>query len=452
MDSALNINAFGSLGVLSVLYKFYPYYKDNLDKKNNDLLTWVLCVSLAGFLLVLSFGLIFEPFVIRKFGKGSPLFLQYYYWIFPFGLGLLLFTTVEAFSTVLKKTIVPSFLRETMFRLIITVFILLYYFHLITFHTFIILFSSSYLIIFLLLVVYLIMQGDFHLTFTISRVTKKFFKKMVLMQAMLFSGVLIATLKVTIDGFLIASLINLSALSVYTLAQYAGTLVQVPQRSLLSISIGPLAQAWKDKDYKEINRIYSRSSINLLIMSLFIYGNILLNTEATIKTIGIGPEYLAGINVMIIIGLSWVIDSGTGVNNMVIGTSNFWRFEFFSGIIMLCIIIPINYYFTKYLGLVGPAYAALVSTIISNIIRWEFLRRKFNMQPFTIKTLYALLLAATAIAIAYFAGIALTGWIAIFTRVIIFSVLMIGGVFLLQLTPDATQLWDKWKHKIPLAK
>src|SRR5215213_1739801 len=42
---------FAGFGVSSVIYKFYPYYKDNLPKEKNDLLTVGLLVSLVGFIL-----------------------------------------------------------------------------------------------------------------------------------------------------------------------------------------------------------------------------------------------------------------------------------------------------------------------------------------------------------------------------------------------------------------
>ena len=37
--------AVGSFGVGSMMYKFYPYYKDNLDRKDNDLLALALRAS-----------------------------------------------------------------------------------------------------------------------------------------------------------------------------------------------------------------------------------------------------------------------------------------------------------------------------------------------------------------------------------------------------------------------
>ena len=32
--------SFANLGMPSYIFKFYPYYEDNLDKKRNDILTW----------------------------------------------------------------------------------------------------------------------------------------------------------------------------------------------------------------------------------------------------------------------------------------------------------------------------------------------------------------------------------------------------------------------------
>ncbi|MFX8766575.1 hypothetical protein ABTM49_20510, partial [Acinetobacter baumannii] len=70
---------------------------------------------------------------------------------------------------------------------------------------------------------------------------------------------------------------SLAAVGVFTLAQYVANIIQVPQRSIQSVSVGVLSRAWKDKNMKEIFRIYQRSCINLLIFSLFIFGNVWLN-------------------------------------------------------------------------------------------------------------------------------------------------------------------------------
>src|SRR5688572_6131568 len=58
--------SFASFGLASVIYKFYPYYKDNLQKHQNDLLTLCLGLALIGFILTMTAGMIFEPLIIRK--------------------------------------------------------------------------------------------------------------------------------------------------------------------------------------------------------------------------------------------------------------------------------------------------------------------------------------------------------------------------------------------------
>ncbi|MFP5040977.1 lipopolysaccharide biosynthesis protein [Parasediminibacterium sp. JCM 36343] len=447
-DFGQNICAFASLGSISVIYKFYPYYKDNLPAKEIDLITWVFCACLVGFFIILGLGFVFENFMIRKFSKGGQLFLDYYFWVFPFGFGLLMFSILEAFSTVLQKTVVPNFLKETVLRIITSVLIALYYLKVIDFHWFIYLFSFLYLAIFLMLLVYIVRNKQFSACFSISRVTKKFWKKMVWMQALMFSGAVISVLGQTVDGIFIGGLVNLSAAGIFTLAQYLANLVQVPQRSLQAISIGALTQAWKDKNVKEVNRIYTRSCINMLLASLFIYGNVVLNASDAIIAFNLKTSYLAGIDAMIILGLVRIIDAGTGVNGMVIITSAHWRFDFYSGLIMILLILPTNYFLIKSFGIIGSAYAQLISFCVYNYIRFEFIRRKFNMQPFDMKTVATLLLTAGGFAIAYWAGSLFHNlWIAIIAKAILFSSIMIAGVFTFRLTPDAHQLLDTWRGK-----
>ena len=451
-DFSTNIYAFASLGAISVIYKFYPYYKDNVPDRENDLVTWVLCASLIGFLLVLGAGIIFQPFMIKNFSKGSQLFLDYYFWIFPFGLGLLLFTVLESLAWVMQKTVLTNFLKETVLRILTSALIALYYFKLVSYSGFIYLFSGLYLAIFLILLIYIVQQKKFYLTFKLSRVTKKFWKKMVWMQGLMFSGVIINALGQTVDGVMIGSLQGLKLVGIFTLAQYMANLVQIPQRSLQAISVGVLSQAWKDKNLTEVNRVYTRSCINMLLASLFIYGNVVLNAAGTIHAFNLKPSLLAGIDVMIILGIVRIIDAGTGVNGMVILTSSHWRFDFFSGLILVVLILPTNYFLIKEFGIIGSAYAQLISMSVYNYIRFEFIRRKFKMQPFDGKTVLTILLTAASFGIAYWIGSYFERWEAIIVKFIIFSGLMTTGIFSFRLSPDAHQLWDKVKLRFSKAE
>jgi O-antigen/teichoic acid export membrane protein len=58
--------SFANLGMQAYIYKFYPYYSDNLPVKKNDMITWALLTSLVGFVLVMINGYIFKSLVIRN--------------------------------------------------------------------------------------------------------------------------------------------------------------------------------------------------------------------------------------------------------------------------------------------------------------------------------------------------------------------------------------------------
>lgn len=440
--------AVASLGTITVIYKFYPYYKDNLSAKENDLATWILVTVLAGFCLVIIGGLIFEPLIIRKFSGRSPLFTDYYKWVFPFGLGLLLFTIFEAFSNNARKTIYPAFLRETGFRLITTILIAFYLFKLIGFDLFIKLFAFSFLITAALLAFSLAKNGHLHLHFKVSRVTKKFKTKMMTLGGFVFSGQVIFILSQVMDSIFIASLMGLVPTGIFALSSYIANLIQIPQRSMISITLPIISQAWKDKNMQEINRIYQRSSINLLLAALFIFGGIWLNVEEAFRLLDIQSAYSTGLSVVFILGISRIIDAGTGINSQIIMTSTQWRFEFLTGVLLLSISLPLNYILIKKFGIEGSAYANLVAFAIYNGIRYTFLWKRYKLQPFSFKTILALITGVVAYFISYYLFKEMTGWIGIIIRSSLFTLIFFTGIFALQLTPDAMQLVDVVRKRL----
>lgn len=447
-DVAQNFYVFASLGVIPIIYKFYPYYKNRVSDAKNDLLTWALASSLIGFLLVLLLGIFFEPLVVRKFSERSLLIVEYYYYIFPFAFGMLLFSIFEGYCWALQKTIVPNFLKETALRLVTTIFILLFYFKYISYHAFIVLFASLFGIITIVLIGYLLYLKKLHLTFKKSEVTKKLQQKMLQMQSLVFGGMIIQVVGQTMDSIFIAGLKGLAFAGVYTLANYAANFIQVPQRSMQSIATGILAQAWKEKNYTEINRIYQRSSINMLVMSLFIFGFLLLNVQELFSVLSIQNDYAAAINLIIILGLVRVIDAGTGVNGTIIATSTFWKFDFFTGIILLAIRLPLAYYLIKQMGIIGAAYSELISLTIYNSIRFQFLKTKFNLQPFTHTTWQAITIFIIAFFSTNYIGSLTQGWYGIILKSLLFSIQIITFILILNITPDAKQLLNNLREKI----
>ena len=210
--------AFANMGMMGAISKFYPYYEDNLEKKKNDLITWALMVNVVGFVRVVFAGILFKDLVIRKFGEHSPEFVQYYFWVFPFGFSITIYSLLEAFTYNIRKSIVTNFLREVMFRVLTSILILCFSFRLIhSFDTLIKLYSFSYGVIAIMLAGYLVYKKELYLVAGISRVTKKFYKKILSLATLIYLYGIIFMIAQFIDAIIIMSLKGMAALGIFSL-------------------------------------------------------------------------------------------------------------------------------------------------------------------------------------------------------------------------------------------
>ncbi len=448
---ALLMNSLGTLAMPSYIYKFFPYYKDNLKPKQNDMLSWALLIGVIGFSLVMIAGVALKELVIQKFGTNSPLLITYYYWVFPFGLGLTIYSILEAYTWGLGKPVVSNFFREVQWRLFTTILIVLFLTNTITdFDLFIKLFAMTYPGIAIGLFIYLLVTKKIHFTFKLSKVTRRFGKKILMLCTFFYGAALLQALSKVFDSFVIASKLDdgLGKAGIFALATVMTSIIQAPQRGIVSVSMPHLSRAWKEKNMGLLQKVYQRSSINQLIFACGIFLLIWLNFTDALLTFGLKPEYLAAGPVFFILGLSVIIDMGTGVNGQIIATSVFWRFELISGIILIIIVLPLTYYLTINYGIVGPAYATLVSLTVYNIIRIIFLWKKFKLFPLTIQSLYTILLAAACYGICYFAFRDMSGLVGMTVRSLSFIILYAIGTVYMKLTPDIQPVMQSVKKRM----
>jgi O-antigen/teichoic acid export membrane protein len=444
--------AFSTLGVTSYLFKFFPYYEDNLDSKKNDLLGIALLVALGGFLLTCSGAFLLEPLIVRKFSANSMLFVEYFYWSIPMAFLILLYNILESYSYGFGKGVLTSLLKETILRLYTFCIIILKVFGYINFKTFITLFSLQYAIIVLILGIHLYQKDQLWLSFNISRVTKKFRKKIFAIMALTFVVVIVGVLRQSIDGLVLAAKQNLGKVGIFGLATYMVSILQAPFRSMIAVTIPILSRAWKDKDQNEINRIYKRSSINLLSFSLLIFFCIWLNFTDGINFLGINPDYLEGKWVFFLLGMVTIIEMGTGVNAQIIGTSVFWRFELWTSLLLTSLIIPLSYFLTVKYGILGPAIANLISFSIYNTVRVLFLWKKFHIHPFSIKTFEVITIALLAYGSSYFIFFNQSGILAITGRIFLFLAIYTIGIYQRKVTPDLIPVINQLKKRLRLSK
>jgi O-antigen/teichoic acid export membrane protein len=385
IDAGLTLATLCTLGCIPIIYKFFPFYKSYLTPKKNDLPFVTLIVCLIGFLVMCSIGYISKDVIVRKFSERSPLFVKYSYLVYPFAFFMLLFMWLESFSWSFKKGVISNILKETVSRVVFTVLLLLLGFEIISTHRFTQLFSLLYFIPAIILFFILRKIGDFKLIPKISTVTFRLKDKMLSFGLFVFGAQFLNLLSRTADTFILSakSSRGLSDAAVFTIATYVVTLMEIPQRSITSISIPVLAEAWKNKDLKSISNIYKKSVSNLLVIGLLMFSVIWLN----IHNLGayLGKDFTGIESIVLFMGIGKLIDLGTGANSQIIGTSSFWKVDFTTNVIYTLIALPLNYILIDRLGLMGAAYSTLIALTFFNAMRFGFLWYKFGLQPYSLK-------------------------------------------------------------------
>ena len=82
-----------------------------------------------------------------------------------------------------------------------------------------------------------------------------------------------------VDMMMIGKFIGYKEVAFYTVAFFIGNVIRVPARAIGSIATPLLAKAWERNDIDQIRSIYSKSSINQLIIGGLMFLGIWLNID-----------------------------------------------------------------------------------------------------------------------------------------------------------------------------
>lgn len=128
-------------------------------------------------------------------------------------------------------------------------------------------------------------------------------------------------------------------------------------------------------------------------------GLIVLNIQNVITILG--ETYRPMAEVVLILGFSKLIDLGTGLNSHLLLSSKHWKIEFVTNVFLVLMAGVFNYLLVRKYGIVGSAWATLIAFTVYNTVRFLLIWKLFKMQPFTVKNLWAILFAISAIILAW---------------------------------------------------
>lgn len=382
---------FGSIGIPSIISRFFPFFK-TADKTHNGFLIRVILFSAAGFIGFTLLFLLFRPLVFKYYVIKSALLTQYFNYIVLLALFILAFNVFESLARVIYHNVLSTFLREVVIKVLTCIAIILFARKLIDLEQFIIIYLSINALIAIILLIQLHLSRQFVISLKLSHVgisNKEFLRYGFYT---LLTGTTFALLQ-KIDIIMLSNYQSLSIVGVYSTFFTIASVIAVPARALSRTSYQIVAESWKDNNTDHILKIYKTTSIVQLIIGSLLYIGILINQENLLAFIK-NPEFSTHFNFFIILGLAFLVDITGGLNAHIIMSSHKYRVISVTVIACLITCILLNYFLIPLFGGAGAAWAFLLSMFIFNLINSVYIKIRFGMQPFNKRHLFVIVIAA----------------------------------------------------------
>jgi O-antigen/teichoic acid export membrane protein len=245
---------------------------------------------------------------------------------------------------------------------------------------------------------------------------------------------------------------GLSTTAIFDINSRMAIMISIPRNVIAAIAAPILAQAWNRNDRENIQDIYQKSSLNLLLIGCVLFLLIWCNLDFIYTIIPRHEIYEAGRWVVLMVGLSKIIDMGTGLNSEVLINSKYYRYDLIFYIILAVGLVVGNLILIPIYSYNGAALASLLALAGYNVLKFGFIWWKLDLQPFDVRSLGILIVSVliylVVSQIPVIEGSPLIAWL---LNVGIRSA-AIGGLFILavtkfKLSPDISELVTNWFKK-----
>jgi O-antigen/teichoic acid export membrane protein len=391
---ATYIGIFGFNFTLLILGQKYPPG----HKARGTFLTLTSVIPFIFCLLVCISFYFFEPLIYKIYKQPDAEVMHQYFFLFPL-LTMLsaLNAWMEGYLLALHKTALQNLAREILARVVYIALIILFGFHVISFHQFIWWYVILYLVPFLYLLFIAMRNPGF--TFGYK---KDIFSGEEIKEIFRFSGYHMLTvastvLLVQIDAFLLGPLDSLEAVGIYSIATLAISMMRNPTRVIGAAATPAFSKSYNNGAFDELKDLFARSAINMQIIGIGLFVLVYLNINnineiLTFLKGGYGQVKL----LILILMIGQLFDMITGLNFELIGVTKYYKFNFWIAIMLFGIVFILNFFLIKWIGMYGAAWATSIGMVVFNIAKTYFLWKKMDMQPFTKASFYIFGAAAIA--------------------------------------------------------
>lgn len=437
-----------NLGMKSIIIRYFPYFKNMKGSKYN-LLFLSFVIPLAGFLGFTVLFFLFQNEMIYYFQdvrEQSDLFAQYYLYLLPLVLFVLFFEVLNNYLRALQDSVTGSFINEVVVRVVLIGLLAIYFFGWIDFSQFMIFFVLTYGLQPTYLIYYLYKHGELSFSIPFRKGKRRFARMLSVYGFYSLLGGLSSLLIGNIDILMLSAMTDLGNTAVYFVAFSVGSIIAVPQRAIVKIAFPILADFIKSRQFDRVESLYKRTSLNLIIAGSLILVGVWANMHNLMDLLP--SEYHGGEWVIIIIGFAKLFNMATGINGGIISNSKYYRFDFYSRLLLVALTILTNYLLIPPYGILGAAVATAISIFVYNFVKFVYVWIIFDMQPFRWNALFVLLIAAACLLLSLQVPQIINLWVDIPLRSLVIAALFTASILLFNLSPDVKNLLQESLKRI----
>lgn len=429
------LSAFVNLGMPDTLIKFFSNYKTREEQRK--LLGLALVTPLFTGGLVTVFSIIFYEFVQNYFAK-SPEMKPFVWLIFIISITEAYFNIFFNWGRIKFKSVFGNFMREVFHRLLITVLLIFVYYNFISPESFIYSIAGIYTIRMLVMMAYAfyLLPPDIQIRLpeNFSRVLKY---SVLILIAGLASNVLLELDKTMIPHFM-----SVGNVSVYAIAVFIVTVIEVPVKAMRQITHPLTAKLLNDRKWDELKVLYEKSSVTLYAVSGFLFALIIANVNQFYEFLS--PEYHIATGIVVILGLIKLSRNLLGIGGSILKNSDYYRLLLICAGITVILAVVLNYLMIPRWGLYGAAIASLIAYFAYDILKVWFVYKKFKMHPFTQKTWTLSLFILVFCILFYFLNFSDNAFWGIAVKSIIMLVMYVFAIYYFNFSDDLTALLQKY--------
>ncbi len=380
-------------GVHSTLIKFFTSYHTRGEQ--DRLLNFVLIVPAISSIIIGAAGLIGYDLLLNYFEGENDLVQPYVWLIFLIALATSYFEVFFSWSKIYYKSVFGNLMKEVFHRFCISILLFAFYFKWISIEVFIYALAAVFVVRSFIMALYAfsLHRPNFQLKFpeNLSPVLKY--------SALILLAASVATVLLDLDKVMIEYFLPIENVAIYGIAIYIATVISVPQKAMHQITNPLTAEMLNLKDKAGLKDIYTKSSLNLLIVSGLIFIWIITNVNSLYELIP--EEYSISILVVLLISLVKLYDNLLGNNNSILFNSDYYRIVLGVGVILALLAFILNLYFIPEYGIEGAAMASFLAFFFYNSIKIFIVHNKFGIHPFSKSTLW-LLIFITVFSISFY--------------------------------------------------